>query len=70
MCEFYSFAQRKVFALKRKRLWLLLAIVLGPKLWAHLCQWLGEVCLGIYSVKKHPDLLPGSLLLVSNKQLI
>lgn len=70
VCEFYSFAQRKVFALKRKRLWLLLAIVLGPKLWAHLCQWLGEVCLGIYSVKKHPASLPGSLLLVFNKQLI
>lgn len=43
VCELYSFAQSKVFALKRKRLWLLLAIVLGLSLWAHLCQWLGKV---------------------------
>lgn len=30
VCELYSFAQRKVFVLKRKRLWLLLALVLDP----------------------------------------
>ena len=55
------FAQRKVFVLKSKRLWLLVAIALGPKQWAHLSDMLCQ---------EHPSSLLGSLLLLSNKQII
>lgn len=43
MCELYSFAQRKVFVLKSKRLWLLVAISLGPKQRAHLRDMLSGI---------------------------
>lgn len=59
MCDSHSFAQRKLFVLEIKRLWLPAATTRGPRQWAHLgpatpLQCLAHSCLcstnSLYSV--------------------